>query len=272
MRVIIAGLGFMGASLARSIHRAGNHTVVGVDIDPAARAAALASGANQVYASLSDFDWLCDVIVFATPAGVTISLLPANAPRLKRTPLVMDIGSVKGPVMQAARAAGLERVFVGTNPVCIRESTGFDAARADLYDGTPVWLVADDDAPVDAAEIFWRIAGAAALRRTDADAHDALIGAASHLPQLVASVLAGTLADLAIARERLGPAGRDATRLAGSNPATAVDMLMQNRASLLDPLARFADRLQRVRRALDRGDENELRSLLDEAAMWQRHR
>jgi prephenate dehydrogenase len=272
MRVIITGLGFMGASLARSIQRSGNHTVVGVDIDPAARAAALAAGVGQVYASLSDFDWLCDVIVFATPAGVTMALLPAHAARLKRTPLVMDIGSVKGPVMQAARAAGIERVFVAANPVCIRECTGFEAARADLYDGIPVWLVADDDAPVDAAEIFWRIAGAAALRRTDPDAHDALIGAASHMPQLVASVLAGTLSDLGVARERLGNTGRDAMRLAGSNPASAVDMLMQNRASLADPLAKFADRLQRVRRALDRADERELRALLDDAATWLRHR
>jgi prephenate dehydrogenase len=141
-----------------------------------------------------------------------------------------------------------------------------------MFDGAPVWLVADDGAPLEEAERFWRMIGAAALRRTDGHAHDLLMGAASHMPQLIASVLGGTLAELTIARERLGPGGRDTTRLAGSDPELWLDTLTHNREAVLAPLTYFADRLERARSALENGDHVALLQLLTEARQWQQHR
>jgi prephenate dehydrogenase len=156
--------------------------------------------------------------------------------------------------------------------MCGSERSGFEASRADMFDGAPVWLVADDDAPVDSAERLWRLLGAAALRRTDGHAHDLLMGAASHMPQLIASVLGGTLGELGIARERLGPGGRDTTRLAGSSPELWLDTLTHNREAVLAPLTYFADRLERARQALESGDPAALLQLLTEARQWQQHR
>jgi prephenate dehydrogenase len=273
MRVVIVGLGLMGGSLARALHRAGHHAVVGVDIDPSACTAALkAEAVHQTYASLADFDGICDVVILATPVSVTLTLMQAHAARLKRTPLVMDVGNVKQVVDTVAADEGLARVFVGSHPVCTSERSGFEGARADLFDGAPVWLVAADDAPLEAAELFWRTVGAAALRRTDGHSHDVLVGAAGHLPQLIASVLAGTLADLGIARERLGPRGNDMTRLAGADPALWVDTLRHNRDAVLRPLASFADRLERARDALAHDDAAQLLQLLTEARHWQQSR
>ncbi len=273
MRVVIVGLGIMGGSLARAIHRAGHHTVVGVDIDPAVRDAAKRSEVmHQVYASLSDFDGLCDVLVFATPIAATVALMQSHAARLKRTPLVMDVANVKAPIARAALDAGLHRVFVGAHPVCGGDTTGFEASRADLYDGAPVWLVAGDEAPFEGAELFWRIAGAAALRRTGAHDHDAIVGAANHLPHLIASLLGGTLAELGIARERLAPGARDATRRAGVNAEMWMDTLTHNREAVLDPLMRFAERVERAHTSLEQGDDRALMQLLEEALQWQQAR
>ncbi|MEO5509521.1 MAG: prephenate dehydrogenase/arogenate dehydrogenase family protein [Longimicrobiales bacterium] len=154
----------------------------GVDADPAARdAATRADVVHQAYASLSDFDGLTDVLVMATPVSVTAALLRTHAARLRRIPLVMDIGSVKAGVLDIVPEEGISRVFVGAHPVCGIERSGFDASRAERFDGAPVWLVADDDAPLQAAEQFWRMIGAAAIRRIYPPAHDMLVGAASHM-------------------------------------------------------------------------------------------
>jgi prephenate dehydrogenase len=273
MRVIIVGLGVMGGSLARALHRAGHHAIVGVDVSAEACDAALrAEVIHQCYASLSEFDGLCDVIVFATPVSTTISLMNTHAARLRRTPLVMDVGNVKAPLAIAAIEHGLLRVFVGAHPMCYGDRTGMDAGRADLFDGAPVWLVGDDGAPLEEAERFWRMIGAAALRRTDGHAHDLLMGSVSHMPQLVASVLGGSLAELNISRERLGPRGRDMTKLAASDPSLWVDTFMHNREAVLAPLTYFAERLERARTAIENGDRMALLQLLSEARNWQEHK
>jgi prephenate dehydrogenase len=266
-------MGLMGGSIARAIGRNGHHTVVGVDMNASTRDAALESGVvQQVFGSLSDFDGLCDVLIFATPVSATLSLMSTHAARLKRTPLVMDVGNVKAAVYEAAGTNGLQRVFVGSHPMCGSERSGFDASRPDMFDGAPVWLVADDGAPLEDAERFWRGIGAAALRRTDGYAHDLLMGTASHMPQLISSVLGGTLGELNIARERLGPGGRDTTRLAGSSPELWLDTLTHNREAVLAPLTYFAERLERARAALENGDHAMLLQLLTEAREWQQHR
>jgi prephenate dehydrogenase len=208
-------------------------------------------------------------MIFATPVSATLSLMSHHMNRLRRTPLVMDVGNVKLPVYETARELGLHRVFVGTHPMCGSERSGFESARADLYDGAPVWMVADDEAPFDDAERFWRLIGAAALRRTEASSHDALLGAMSHMPQLIASVLGGTLAELGIARERLGPRGRDMTRIAGSDTELWLDTLMYNRDAVIGPLEHFEQRLGRARAALENNDPDMLLQILTEAREWQ---
>ena len=184
MRVVVVGLGLMGGSLARALNRAGVHGVVGVDINADSLEAALrAEVVHKTYTSLSDFTGACDVVVFATPVSATIALIRKHAVQLSRTPLVMDLGSVKASVCECAVDEGLADVFVGAHPMCGSERSGFDASRADLYDGAPVWLVAGTDAPLEEAERFWRTTGVAAIRCIDGRAHDKLIGAASHLPR-----------------------------------------------------------------------------------------
>jgi prephenate dehydrogenase len=273
MRVVVVGLGLMGGSLARALNRAGVHGVVGVDINAYALDAALrAEVVHKACTSLAEFSGACDVIVFATPVSATIALIRKHAAQLARTPLVMDLGSVKSSVYDAAIEEGLGSVFVGAHPMCGSERAGFDASRPDLYDGAPVWLVAGDDAPLEEAERFWRTTGVAAIRRIEGRAHDKLIAAVSHLPQVVASVLGGTLATLDIPRERLGPGGRDTTRLAGSSPELWLDILTQNQDALLRPLALYAERLDRMRGALEDGDHALLLQLLTESHEWQQHR
>ena len=227
-RVAVLGLGLMGGSLARALARLpGAPVVTGWSPEPdeieAARAGgALARDAGSAADAVAD----ADLVVLATPLGPACALVDTLAPSLRPDALLTDVVSLKRPVLEAVRRAGLAGRWVGAHPMCGGEASGFAAARADLYDGARVWVVADgaSEAAVARVERFWGALGAEPMR-TGADAHDHLMVAVSHLPQLTANVLARVLADAGVAPDALGPGGRDMTRLAGSSPAMWRDLI-----------------------------------------------
>ena len=67
------------------------------------------------------------------------------------------------------------------------------------------------------AELFWSMAGASRIEYRSAVDHDNLMSAISHVPQVLATSIAATLAYANIPRDQLGPGGRDMTRLAASS-------------------------------------------------------
>ena len=130
MRVGVVGLGLIGGSAA--LRLAAAHDVVGWDTDPETRRLAeraglrLAGSAAQAAAG-------ADVAVLASPAAAvpaTLAVLAATDCRV-----VTDVGSVKAPVLAAARAAGLTDRYVGGHPMAGVERSGFAAADPELLAG-----------------------------------------------------------------------------------------------------------------------------------------
>src|SRR4029078_2247079 len=70
----------------------------------------------------------------------------------------------------------------------------------------------------------------------DAAAHDRQLAWTSHLPQAVASALAKALADRGLAGVSFGTRARDTTRLAASSPDMWIDILLYNRAAVVEAL------------------------------------
>jgi prephenate dehydrogenase len=91
-----------------------------------------------------------------------------------------------------------------------------------------------------------------------ADVHDRLMATVSHLPHVLANVLvdqaARELADESQGLPATGPSFRDATRVAGANPALWRDIFLSNRAALERELDSYLDALTQVREDLRAGD------------------
>jgi prephenate dehydrogenase len=95
-----------------------------------------------------------------------------------------------------------------------------------------------------------------------------MMAAVSHLPHVVANVLVAQAAR-ALGGERLPPTGpsfRDATRVAGANPALWPDIYLSNRDALLHAIDGTLERLGAARRALEAGDRAALLAWQEEAA------
>ena len=177
--------------------------------------------------------------------------------------LVMDVAGVKAPVVAANR---LPR-FVGTHPMAGREVAGAEAASPGLFRGAAWVVVTDDTVAGDLASVEGIIGllGGRPVLMTAAE-HDRAVALVSHLPQLLAATLMNEATDRGEVLELVAGSFRDLTRVAASDPASWVEVLLANRRPVLDALGEYIDRLGRLVAALHGDDAVALADELDRAA------
>lgn len=269
--VCIVGLGLMGGSLALALRAAeekiGPLQIHGVSRNHATLDAARAAGAVDVATTdLAAGVAEADVIVLATPVRTILRLIPEVGCYARPAALVLDLGSTKAEICAAlARLpAGLQPV--GGHPMCGKEIGGFAAAEADLYRDKAFVLCR---LPRTAQEAFDRavaLVTAIGARPVIADpaAHDRAAAAISHLPYAAAVALVNAEAAVGhpLARQLAASGFRDTTRLAASDVDMMLDILLTNRAAVLDWLDALQGQLTSLKEALRTGDETALRAQL----------
>jgi prephenate dehydrogenase len=250
----VVGVGLIGASVALAARRRWPDVrIIGVDRPPVLL--------HPTVAAVLDLAAPIDAIC------ATLPQLPAMAPQAR---LILDTGSTKRSVMAAARTAGLG-AFVGGHPMAGAARGGADLARADFFDGRLWFLVEGADA--DAVTIAHRFVEGLGARpqRVDADTHDRILAAVSHLPQVVASVLMTRVADAA------GPEGlqwsggglRDTTRLALSGADMWSSLLASNADYVAPLLIAVSDTLRDLAGHLE--DPDAVARVFDAAAAARAH-
>ncbi len=261
----------MGASVALAA-RARGDDVVGFDPDPDALAAAVARGAVAAAASHDEAVAGAELVVVAAPiahlpSAVTAALGAAG------DATVIDVGSTKASVVAAA--AGSPR-FVGSHPICGSETRGADNASASLFEGATWFLTPVTQTDPDRYRTvhgFVTDVGATPVA-IDPDAHDRLVALTSHVPHVLANVVANqTGAARVEGHEPLAHAGgslRDMTRIAGANPRIWVDIFLDNAERVRAELAEHRRRIEQVEQALDRGDAGFLARWIGEASSSRR--
>jgi prephenate dehydrogenase len=244
VRVAVLGLGMIGGSIARRL--APIHDVRVWDTDPATRDAAAAAGL-----SVAEDPAGAEIVVVATPLGTMPTVLSGLS--TSDCPIVTDVGSVKAPVLTAARAAGLADRYVGGHPMAGVEHSGFAAADPALLAGAVWVLTLEPDTDLDRWLAVAELVTAAGARvlPTTAAAHDEAQARISGLPHLLATALAvagGAGGPLAAALA--AGSYRDGTRVAGSRPEFVAALCDGNRAALADVLDATLAELGRARDAL----------------------
>ena len=270
--VAVIGVGLIGGSLALALRR-GGATIAGYDRDPSALERAAALGVIDTAAeSASDCARGADLVVVAVPVRAMGPVLHDVALVMDGSSVVTDVGSTKGAIVATARAELRERFprFVPGHPVAGRETSGVDAATAELFRGARVVLTPEESTAPDALEVVrsaWEAAGARVSTLSSAD-HDRIFAAVSHLPHVLAFALVSEIAARANAAELLSfVAGgfRDFTRVAASSPEMWRDIALQNAPALLAEIDRFTAQLAVFRELVARAEGAGLERLMAEA-------
>jgi prephenate dehydrogenase len=213
-----------------------------------------------------------DLVLLATPVGQMPSLFERIAPHVGSRTVLTDAGSTKRDVIAAARlhlGALLPR-FVAGHPIAGTEHSGAAAAFDSLFRDKAVVLTpleTTDAAAVGRVSAAWTQCGAE-VSMLDAERHDAVFAAVSHLPHALAFALVAELSERADAAEyfRYAASGfRDFTRLASSDPEMWRDICIANAAALRQELTVFREQLGRLESLLAASDGGALAALFAKA-------
>ena len=240
--VLIVGTGLLGTSLALALRTADVEVQLS-DTSPTSLALARDIGAGTPHDKHSPEP---QIVVVATPPDVTADVVVAQLSAHPNA-VVTDVASVKERVAAEVRArAGAEaRRYVGSHPMAGRERSGAGSADSDLFAGRP-WVVVGQDSDPEAELAIRNLAvdvGATPVRM-GASEHDAAVAAVSHMPQLIASLVAARLEELGESALALSGQGlRDVTRIAASDPRLWSAIVVGNAGPVADLLRRISDDL-----------------------------
>jgi len=271
----LVGCGLMGGSFALALKRAGLvRRVVGFSPSEATRQRALAMGViDSVALGADQAAQGSDVVLLAVPVAATQSTLAGMAEALSPQTLLMDVGSTKRDVVQAAELALGDKLatFVPAHPIAGKEVAGVAHADVNLYTGCQVILTPMEKtgtAQLAQAQALWTALGAH-VRLMSALDHDSAFAAVSHLPHMLAFAAMNAVNSQAQAAHFLslaGPGFRDFTRIAASDPAVWRDILQANRDQLLLQSGHLREALQAFESALAEGDTAALEQLITAAS------
>lgn len=264
-RVCIVGLGLMGASLAWALRRRrACRQVVGVARRQATASFAWEKGmVDEATCQLAEGLRGADAVILATPVRTVISLLGQIGPLVPEGCIVMDLGSTKQAIVTAMERLPPHVYPLGGHPMCGKEKSGARFADPDLYMNRVFVLTPLDRTGDHALSLALALVQAVGARPLvmDAQRHDRLVAAASHLPYLLACGLVATGETFAQDDSlwTLAAGGfRDTSRLAASDVTMMLDILVTNRTFILEALAAFENHLQELGRLLATEDEAHL--------------
>jgi len=259
-RANVLGLGLIGGSIAAGLRAAGWH-VSGIDDQGGRESEAIDRGVIDA----AGVDAQAEISFVATP----VSQLVAGVEQLlaSTTGVVTDVGSVKGPVVDAIK----DPRFVGGHPMAGSELHGLDGADADMFRNA-VWVLTPTATTSDGAFA----AVAAVVRELGGDMlalpahrHDQLVAVTSHLPHLAAATLltlARSRADDHAAVMRLAAGGfRDMTRVASGHPAIWLDICRENQSAIVEAIDAMIAGLAEMRNIVHTADSASLLTRLSDA-------
>lgn len=258
--VEIVGTGLIGTSIALACRRAGLEVLL-TDAAPDHVRTASGLGAGRAR-STGDVPQL---VVVAVPPDALGAAIGAALDAAGEETVVTDVGSVKGAPLDAVAGHPAVGRYVGGHPMAGTEHSGPLAASAALFDGRPWAITPGPDASPAATRLvegLVRLCGAVPVQLSPEE-HDRAVARTSHVPHLMAALVAGTLAGALPAHLALSGTGiRDVTRVAGGDPRLYSQIIGGNAEAVAALLSEVRERLDMVLEAVAADDRAGLESLL----------
>jgi len=267
-KITIIGVGLIGGSLGLALkENRPNFKIIGVDKQEVIEKAIARGAINEGTISLEEGIKEADVVIIATPVKTILNLLPQINPFLKKGCLVTDTGSTKQKIVQRAnKALSKDIFFIGGHPMAGSEKYGIDSADPHLFQDKTYILTPTKKNNLAAFEKIFLLIEVIGAKRLILDPleHDRIVGAVSHLPQIMAVSLINMISEL-VQKENnnnyfkaVGEGFKDITRIASSPYKIWEDICDTNQENILEMIQEFRNYLEVIEDKL-KNDPNSLK-------------
>ncbi|MBP7177035.1 MAG: prephenate dehydrogenase [Thermoclostridium sp.] len=275
-KVGVVGLGIIGGSLVKAIHKKGAADwVVAYNRNPKATQMALKEGTIQQAANEIDDSFAgCELIFICVPVDKISQVVQKLADFVDEDCILTDVGSTKSDVIRTMESIPLHCTFIGGHPMAGSEATGYKAARANLFENayyilTPV--EGTENRHVDKLSGFVQTLGALPIV-LEPSRHDYATAAISHVPHVLASALVNVIRHLdgedKIMHTLAAGGFKDITRIASSSPEIWQSICRTNRENIVEILDRFVKGIDDFKTALCGEEEEPLRRFFFNAKQY----
>ena len=248
-KITIIGVGLIGGSLGLALkENRPNFKIIGVDkkevIEKAIARGAIDEGTVNPEEGVKE----ADIVIIATPVKTILDLLPKISPFLKKGCLVTDTGSTKGQIVgRANQVLSKDVFFVGGHPMAGSEKCGIEEANPHLFRNRTYILTPDKKSNLIAIDKIFSLIKMIGANRLVLDPfeHDRIVGAVSHLPQIIAVSLINSISELALRGNNtnyfraIGEGFKDMTRIASSPYKIWEDICVTNQENILKMIQEF---------------------------------
>lgn len=273
-KILIAGLGLIGGSIAKSIRKSNNHVLLGFDHnDETLSYAREHHMIDEAHHDFIDAAKRADIIILATPISETIKLIKQlNEVTFDQEVIVTDVASVKGSILKAANTLTNKKItFIGGHPMAGSHKTGVKAAKEHLFENAIYVLTPTNKCAKEKVEILQE-----ALQGTKSnflilnpDEHDEMTSVISHFPHLIASSLvhqARKWEEKHSYLPELAAGGfRDITRIASSNPTMWQDIFYHNGSKMTMLLDEWIKEMTQLKHVVEKNDKQLMTKYLKQA-------
>lgn len=268
-QISILGVGLIGGSIGLAAQK---YQVAERVVGIGRKEEKLAQAQRQGCCTETTTDWEAgireaDLIVVCSPVEAIVPWVEQMVPFCKVGAVITDAGSTKQQIVETLHRSETVRGrkdvhFVGSHPMAGSDKSGCEHATADLYRDrlTIVTPVAETDrVALTKVRQFWEALGSRVLERSPSE-HDVAVAVTSHLPHVIAGLLAAATPEALL--ELTGTGWADTTRVAAGDIELWRQILTTNRGHVLRSLGNFEKLLSAFRASLDAGQDEQWITLL----------
>lgn len=272
MKLTIIGVGLIGGSIALKLReKQFVDYVFGVDQNDQHLIEAKELGIIDKGSTLENAIRQSDLIILAIPVDASRKLLPGILDLVNENQTVMDVGSTKGGIVEAANTHQNRNRFVAFHPMWGTENSGPKSAISDSFSGRAGVICDREDSAPDALKMVEQVAETLGMNLLymDAESHDVHTAYISHISHITSYALANTVLEKEREEDtifQLASSGFSSTvRLAKSHPEMWVPIFRQNKENVLDVLNEHITQLRKFKSAIEKDNYEYLEELIRNA-------
>jgi len=263
--VLVVGLGLIGGSLIKALKTL-DYQVFGIEKDhevlTASRVMGLIQNSDETNEQLLE---KADIIFISLYPEAAIEFIESHQHLFKKHVILTDVVGLKDDFMTRVEKFIRDDIyFVGGHPMAGKEGSGFYASCASIFHNANYLLISDDKLPQDVYDRLSKIIygiGCGHIEVMTAAEHDAVIAYTSHMPHILSSTFK-KCNRFDKTKHCIAGSFKDFTRVSDINADLWSELILDNKAPVLNEIEHFKKSLQALEEAIINSDQDTITELL----------